>query len=121
MPDEFIIDFSKVATKNENDRKFFEFLLKFKRVIYDWGNDIFWVLENYADEKNSKNYSMRGEKFLEKTINDEVSSGDMVVIMLCNGIDIDIRNSMSTFKTEAEKNRHMELYRKGAKEIMRRK
>jgi len=110
------IRFGEIVPKNDKEKIFFELFSKFKKAIYDWGYDILWVLENYDDEKNSKAYAMTGTDFIQRTMIDEGSAADLIFMLFYNGIDVEIRNSKSSFKTEEEKNNFVDELRESVKE-----
>lgn len=117
MSNKIKIDFNKLAAVDVKERTFFILLLKVKRVIYDWGCDNLWVLEDYNNEQGSKKYSIKGEEFIQRTKIDVLTSADVVTAFFANGIDVEIRNYRSTFRTEKEKEEYMNEYRELAKRI----
>lgn len=108
--------FDDIIPATNEEKIFFELLYKYKRVIYDWGYDNLWILENYDNEETSKKSSMTGENFIKITNVCALTSADLVVALFSNQIDVEIRNWKSTFKTEIEKIEYMDYYRKVAKE-----
>lgn len=119
MTGKMTINFKNIVPENVEEKIFFDLLLKFKKLIYDWGYDILWVLENYDDEKKSKNYSMTGENFIQRTTAYAITAADIVYTLLCNGIDVEIRNCKSSFKTEEAKDIFMNELREAAKKNIR--
>lgn len=111
------IDFDKIKPENENEKNFFELFIKFKRVIFDWGKDRLYVFEDYENEKTSKKYSIKSDDFLEKVNSTYMlTSADIVLLLACNGINVEIRNSI--FKTLEEKNEFMRDIQEKARQIL---
>lgn len=117
MSNKMKIDFYMLVPVDVQERAFFILLLKTKKVIYDWGYDNLWALEDYNNEQGSKKYSIKGEEFIQRTKIDVLTSADIVTALFANGIDVEIRNYRSTFRTESEKEKYMNEYREHAKRI----
>lgn len=98
------IDFDKIKPENEQEKKFFELLVKHKKIVYDWGHDTMWVLEDFENEEISKKYSMKSDDFLERVNCWLLAAGQIIYFLFYNGIDVEISNSA---KMPEEKNEFM--------------
>ena len=91
-----IIDYEKIVPQNETERAFFEVFKNSRTVIFDWGWDNLLVVsgESEEDEKiPEKCFCMNGYAFAKYTGITIVTSGDVVLALLCNNKKVDIRNS----------------------------
>ena len=91
-----IIDYEKIVPQNEIERRFVEVFKKSKAVIFDWGYDCLIVVDGKreGDEKiPEKCFCMNGYAFAKYTGITIVTSGDVVLALLCNNKKVDIRNS----------------------------
>jgi hypothetical protein len=84
------------------ETKFLDLLNASKKVIFDWGYDNLWVVENNDETKPENCHSVMGERFHELTGTSAGSSADTVISLLRRGIDVDVRGADKTFKTPAE-------------------
>lgn len=83
----------------EWEKKFFKLLEQRKAAIYDWG-----AAEIIVYEDGDKKYvcSMEDERFAELSGTNFITSADMVLVLMKNGIEVTLRNANSTFKTDQE-------------------
>lgn len=117
MLNKLAVDLKKVKPENKEEKIFFELLLKFKKVIYDWGADVLWVLENWEDRKTPENFHpLTGTDFIHRTEAYAATAADLIVVFFYNEIDVEVINCLSTFKTEEEKEESINFYRKTAEE-----
>lgn len=77
----------------EEWKLFFEWLLKSRRLTFDFDRYCLYVLEDFEHENTSRGLAVDPEHFLKNTGIDEGSNADLVwALQVVNGITVDIRN-----------------------------
>ena len=111
-----IIDYSTLEPRDDAERKFIEIFKQSSTVIYDWGGGVTWVIDGDIEEDGEdpeKQHGMDDYRFLEELAGvDFISSADVVVALLCNGKNVEIRNRTTPLSAD-----FINHYRETAKEV----
>lgn len=84
------------------ETKFLDLLNLNKKVIYDWGKDNLWVVENNDETKPENCHTVKGARFHELTGANGLTNTDTYISLLRRGAEVDLRGTDHSFETSAE-------------------
>lgn len=103
METKWVIDYDALAPANEGEKRFFDLFKSIPQVIYDWGEDIVWIIDGDSEEDEKipeKCHGIFVDTLIERAQVTAITSADIVVVLLCNQKKVEIRNAGTTELTD---------------------
>lgn len=101
---QMVFELDEVQSRNKREKKFLKTLKKkpSKCLVFDWKRCTFWALKDLkADNESAKSW-VDMESLIELIGIDPISTGNVILMLEINGINVEIRNATPPFRDQQE-------------------